>query len=146
MLTKEFFLAGAATFTIEVPAGGPKSHYTYRINKVEASGNFTQDAYFVNLLTGPDNDSDYTYLGMLKAETGELILTRKSAFAASTFPVRLVHRTFARVWANEQDVIVQAGFKLHHEGRCGRCNRLLTTPESCERGIGPECHRKLLEA
>jgi hypothetical protein len=26
-----------------------------------------------------------------------------------------------------------------HEGRCGRCGRKLTVPESIESGFGPEC-------
>ena len=26
-----------------------------------------------------------------------------------------------------------------HEGRCGRCGRKLTVPESIEAGYGPEC-------
>jgi hypothetical protein len=29
--------------------------------------------------------------------------------------------------------------EVWHEGRCGRCGRALTVPESVERGIGPEC-------
>jgi hypothetical protein len=28
---------------------------------------------------------------------------------------------------------------VHHEGRCGRCGRTLTVPESIESGFGPEC-------
>jgi hypothetical protein len=31
------------------------------------------------------------------------------------------------------------GYKIQHEGKCCRCGRTLTTPESIERGIGPEC-------
>jgi len=26
-----------------------------------------------------------------------------------------------------------------HEGRCGRCGRLLSNPDSIQRGLGPEC-------
>jgi hypothetical protein len=29
----------------------------------------------------------------------------------------------------------------HHEGKCGRCGRLLTVPSSIESGIGPECSK-----
>jgi hypothetical protein len=31
------------------------------------------------------------------------------------------------------------GYRIHLEGRCLRCNRPLTTPESIRRGIGPIC-------
>ena len=30
-------------------------------------------------------------------------------------------------------------FEFWHEGRCGKCGKKLTTPESIERGLGPEC-------
>ena len=34
------------------------------------------------------------------------------------------------------------GFEFWHEGKCGRCGRKLTVPESIEAGIGPECAGK----
>jgi hypothetical protein len=32
---------------------------------------------------------------------------------------------------------------VRHEGKCGRCGRTLTVPESIDRGIGPECAGKI---
>lgn len=32
---------------------------------------------------------------------------------------------------------------VRHEGKCGRCGRKLTVPESIDRGIGPECAGKM---
>ena len=32
-----------------------------------------------------------------------------------------------------------AGFEFWHEGRCARCSRRLTVPESISSGFGPEC-------
>lgn len=29
--------------------------------------------------------------------------------------------------------------EIWHEGKCGRCGRQLTVPESIESGFGPEC-------
>ena len=34
--------------------------------------------------------------------------------------------------------------EVWHEGRCGRCNRALTVPESIASGIGPECAKHVL--
>ncbi len=33
--------------------------------------------------------------------------------------------------------------EIWHEGRCGRCNRKLTVPESVASGFGPECIGKI---
>lgn len=32
--------------------------------------------------------------------------------------------------------------EVWHEGRCGRCGRKLTVPESIETGIGPDCAKR----
>ena len=45
--------------------------------------------------------------------------------------------------ADDIQPLVDKGFNLHHEGRCCRCGRVLSTPESCDRGIGPECWKHL---
>lgn len=34
-------------------------------------------------------------------------------------------------------------YGMFHAGRCGRCGRLLTTPESIESGLGPDCITKI---
>jgi hypothetical protein len=143
-LTKEFVTAGRAVFTLEVPPTFKmkdtvvKPHYTYRVNFKKGTGQY-KDAYFVQLLTGPDNTKSYSYLGMLDAAEGSVRTTAKSCRADNDLSVVLLRRALLRVWASEVHIIEKSGFKLHHEGRCGRCGRALTTPESVERGIGPEC-------
>jgi hypothetical protein len=32
--------------------------------------------------------------------------------------------------------------ELWHEGRCGKCGRALTVPESIESGLGPVCESR----
>ncbi len=138
MVTREFVAAGNAIFTVECPAGAPKAHYTFKVRRKDATERWPE-AYFVSLLTGPDNTESYTYLGMLNPTCGEVVLTRKSPYGPETYVVRLLRRVLARVWADEAAAVEAAGFRLHHEGRCGRCGRHLTVPESIENGIGPEC-------
>lgn len=144
MVSREFLLAGDAIFTIEVPepfrSGNP--HYTWRIQKVEASLRWPE-SYFVKLLTGPDNNSDYTYVGKLDIFSGQVETTRKSTMTANSYAVKLVNRILARVWVDDHSAYTQYGFQTHHEGRCGRCARRLTVPESIESGIGPECIKKM---
>lgn len=153
-LTKEFVTAGRAVFTLEVPdtfkakyeadhrGVTVKPHYTFRVNFKKGEGKY-KDTYFLQLLTGPDNTRSYTYLGMVNKDEGTVRLTAKSCRGEGSVEVLLVRRALARVWANEVALIEQAGFKLHHEGRCGRCGRALTVPESIECGIGPECIKQM---
>lgn len=158
MIEKTFVTAGRAVFTIEpsdtfaIEFPGVKPHYTYKVKFVKGKekkhrkGEYWPDAYFVNLLTGPDNTADYTYLGKLIVETGEVRLTEKSKFAEDSWPVRIIRRILARMWAGEEHQIAACGWKVHHEGKCGRCGRPLTVPESVENGIGPECIKKVFSA
>lgn len=134
-ISKKFILAGNATFTIETPDQG---HRTYKVNHIEANDRWPE-AWFVKILTGPDNNEDYTYLGKLDAFTGQLITTAKSCRKADHYDVKLLNRVLARVWGDDHAAYEQHGFKTHHEGCCGRCGRTLTVPSSVESGIGPEC-------
>jgi hypothetical protein len=142
MLSKKFVTAGKAIFTVEVPsdyaATHGKPHYTYKVSLKPAKGSYP-DMFFVSVLTGPDNNSNYSYLGILNPQTGSVRITAKSKFAADSFTVRLLNRVFARLWSDDAASIAAAGFNLHHEGRCGRCGRRLTVPASIETGLGPEC-------
>lgn len=142
-MKKDFILAGRAIFTLEVPPAyqlslEAKPHYTFRVKFKKATVDWP-DTYFVNLLTGPDNTKDYTYLGLLDKDTGKVRLTSKSCVSASDVSYKLLTRALDRVWKDEYPLLEKHGFVLHHEGRCGRCGRVLTVPESCQNGIGPEC-------
>lgn len=144
MITREFITAGRAIFTLEVApdfarANGTQAHWTFKVRGKELDGGSGKQIFFISLLTGPCNESDYSYLGLLNAETGEVRLTKASKFNEDTLIVRLIRRAFARIWAGEGDAIEATGFHLHHEGRCCRCGRTLTVPSSIESGIGPEC-------
>lgn len=147
-ITKEFITAGKATFTLEVApawaaANGTPSHWTFKVRGKDLDDGSGKKIYFVSLLAGPDNESSYAYLGVLNPETGEVRLTKASKFAETATVVRVLRRALARIWAGEQGAIEAAGFRLHHEGRCCRCGRLLTVPSSIESGIGPECATKI---
>ena len=101
------------------------------------------ESWFVSLLTGRDNETSYSYLGMLDPKEGKFALTKASKMNEDSMVVKLLRRSLERIWKNETKEIEQAGFKIHHEGRCGRCGRKLTVPESIETGLGPECAGKI---
>lgn len=152
MISKEFVTAGKAVFTVEVdPVFAEKfdlkPHYTFKVKfkpggpKEDKPGENWPDAYFVSLLTGPDNYRNYTYLGKLIPDTGEVRLTNGSKFKDDSWPVKVIRHVLARVWAGEGDKITDAGWDCHHMGKCGRCGRRLTVPRSVLNGIGPECEK-----
>ena len=128
----KFFEAGRAVFTVD---NGKGTHYTFRIGRK----NDTQPL-FVGLLTGPNNEADYTYMGLYKPETQEVRLTNKSKYTDDTQPVKVVRWALKQVAEGKE---LPVGYSIKHEGRCCRCGRTLTTPESVERGFGPECAKHM---
>lgn len=142
-VTKQFVLAGRSIFTIEISEEfqvkhNLKPHYTFRVDHKAPEGKF-KEAWFVKYLTGPDNTRDYSYLGLLNVENGQVQTTAKSNLNDNDLIMRLLNRTLALIWTNDVTPMIEKGFGLHHEGRCGKCGRVLTTSESVQRGIGPEC-------
>ena len=127
-----FVNAGKARLTLK--SLRTATRYTYRVTKVRN----TPNRFFVSLLTGPDNTSSYSYIGLL--ENKKFRLTSKSQMNDSSGPVKAFRFMCTQVLENER---VPEQLEVWHEGRCGRCNRLLTVPESIERGIGSECWSKM---
>lgn len=137
MITKEFVLAGKATFTIETDA----SHWTYKVSKMESYQG--GDIYFVSLLTGPDNESSYSYLGILDKTTSNIRLTAKSNVSDTAVSYKILLQVLNHVWKNEPHTIVNLGLAVNHSGHCGVCGRTLTHPNSIKTGVGPECTKRL---
>lgn len=136
-LDQKFFFGGNATFTIESERTG--EHKTFKIRRPEANDRFPHPCFFVSLLTGPCNETNYTYIGKVNEFTGELTLTKGSKRNDNS-PDVLTFRWFMKHLFSDK-VLVNA--KVHHEGKCGCCGRKLTVPESIERGIGPECFSRM---
>jgi len=133
MIGPEFVTAGRAVFTV---SNGSGEHYTYRVTRKEKDGREGDYVYFVNLLSGCDNDNDYTYLGVFEPGRCEVRLTRKSKLSEESKPVAVVRWALRRVWAGDG---IPPGYQIQHAGKCGRCGRTLTVPESIETGLGPQC-------
>lgn len=131
---KSLVLAGNATITLESGATG--KHFTYKIKRCENDDNL----YFVRLLTGEDNEKSYTYIGCYYADSGYFHPVKKYASIDRTgWPksMRAIHYLFVKI----DDV--PDNLHVYHAGKCCRCGRKLTTPESIEKGIGPECEKYL---
>ena len=122
-----FATAGRAHFTLVSERTGQR--FTYRVKQKKGAEGF----FFVSVLTGSQNTSDYTYLGCLS--NGRLIHDRRLRIGTKA-PSR---QAFAWFWGrlNKGQDLPQC--EVWHGGRCGRCSRLLTTPESISMGLGPIC-------
>jgi hypothetical protein len=125
-----FVTAGRAIFTVSNPKG---ERYTFKVTKKDTSER-GPEIFFGALLTGSDNESDYTYMGVV---TGETVRTTKaSRYAQDSKPVKVLAWALAVVNGKRN---LPEGYAIRHEGRCGRCGRTLTVPESIDNGIGPDC-------
>lgn len=132
---KAFLQAGRAIGTLV----GNTNRYTFKVSAVEDRQHAGRYTLFVNLLTGPENTSDYTYLGILDRSTGLIKLTRASRLPADRGPVAAWNWFMARIWSGRMPTAGQ----FWHVGRCGRCGRVLTVPSSIAAGLGPECQGKV---
>ncbi len=143
---KRFILAGNARFTLVSPKTGAR--FTFRIRGKEDRSDKTKTIFFVSLLTGSNNDTDYTFFATIfpdAASFGRLSHARKGNISEDAPGAR----AFAWFWrqlnaaAHAGGSHGQIGCEVHHEGRCGRCGRALTVPESIACGLGPECAGKV---
>jgi len=127
---KNFVLAGKAHFTLL--SGVTGTHYTYKVNKHK-----TDDIYFIKLLVGNNNDSDYQYIAFFRGDDMRVRTSSKSRMRADSKPVRAIQ------YLIENFDNLSPQLSIFHMCKCGRCGRTLTTPESITRGIGPECWDRL---
>lgn len=131
---REFILAGNAYFTLRSRATGTR--FTYRVRASEDGR-----VHFVSVLSGSDNENAYSYFGIIKAGREWRHGGAKARAAIDSPSVA----AFAWFWRRAFEDM-PTSLEFWHEGRCGRCGRLLTVPESLARGIGPECAKRVFTA
>ena len=123
-----FILAGNAVFTVENTATG--NRFTFKVRKPDDT-----KPHFVSVLTGPNNESDYAFLGTVftpyRYHHG-----RRSRIAQDAPSAKAFDWLFRRLSTGHS---LPPQVRLCHCGKCGRCGRTLTVPESVESGFGPEC-------
>jgi hypothetical protein len=129
--TKKFINGGNATLTIRSKVTGTR--FTYKVRCDRKKKNDANKLLFVSVLTGNDNLSNYTYIGMIRNKTFQL--TKKSKFGMDAPSVKVFDWFSKKV---ETDSIPPS-CEVFHQGRCGRCGKKLTVPESIESGFGPFC-------
>jgi hypothetical protein len=128
-----FIDAGNATLTLKSERTG--NRFTYKVRQSDDGS-----VGFVSLMYGTDNETAFQYLGIIR--DGAYSHGRKSRITESA-PGAMA---FAWFHAHLQLHRLPDNLQVWHEGKCGRCGRKLTVPESVERGLGPECAGLICEA
>lgn len=130
-----FLSAGQATFTLRSVKTGHR--FTFRLRRQEDSPPHSP-RYWVDHMTGRDNEHDFTYLGILGSGVFQVTkATRHMERAPQAEAIRYLSRN---LWDRKR---LPPNMEIWHESRCGRCGRPLTVPESIRDGIGPECRKML---
>jgi hypothetical protein len=131
----QFIFAGNSTFTVLNSASG--NRFTF---KVSTSKNDDSAPFFVKVLRGNDNVNDYSYIGhIFKNKQDKFYHGKKSKVSSDAQSVQVASWLFSHL--NNLDKFET--IEIFHEGRCGKCGRKLTTPESVKSGIGPECAKRM---
>jgi hypothetical protein len=138
---RQYVLAGRGTVTVRSVKTGQR--FTFALGVPQDDKGMREDRHrpiFVKVLVGPDNTADYSYLGTLWTT------------AHGGMPAGFAHGRKSRIRHDAPSSKAAAWFfdrvlfdgdlsacEVNHEGRCGRCGRTLTVPESVADGFGPEC-------
>jgi hypothetical protein len=137
---EKYVLGGNATFTLRSLKTG--NRFTFRIQQPGLKPTAGEDGaikppsdvpHFVSVLTGPQNEADYAFLGTIFSD-GNYRHGKKSRIA------RDAKCAIAFEWFWNNHNCLRADLcEFFPSGKCCCCGRTLTTPESVEAGIGPVC-------
>lgn len=126
------------TVTFHSVASGAR--FTFQIqpsDKKQAKEKGAKDLRFwVKFLCGQDNENDYRYLGQIL--NGRFSLTKKSLDSglSEKTPAYIAFKTsFDALVAGR----MPGWLEVIPSGRCARCGRKITVPDSVKDGFGPEC-------
>jgi hypothetical protein len=120
------------TITLENNATG--GHRTFKVSTVTNEESGLHGKRIISLLHGPDNTADYHGFGFVNPD-GSICVWRK-------YNSNSTYGKYARILTDLENYPT---ITVHFEGRCIRCNRKLTRPDSITSGIGPECAKKMLD-
>mgnify|MGYP007034226707 CR=1 FL=1 len=133
-----FIFAGNATFTVVNETTG--NRFTFRVRKAgwgTPTYNEKSGIFYVSVLTGSDNNSSYTFIGTYFGGTNQVYRhSHQSKITDKAVSNQVL------VWFFSSYIKNPSSFptvKVFHSGKCGKCGKKLTTPESVKSGLGPKC-------
>lgn len=111
---------------------------TFRVKTQKKDASFAPGQRVIGLLTGSNNESDYTGFGFV-SDAGVAVWTKKRGDGVT----KSAWEWYAEmVWTLGVDAGLSPfaeQYTMELAGQCCICNRMLTTPESIKAGIGPVC-------
>lgn len=113
-----------------------EKHFTYRVFTQDASASFAPGKQIIGFLRGTDNTQDYVNFAFVDGS----VLRIWKKYARGKFNV--IEQAKFLVGDRDGQTIAGKQYAIQ-SGNCYICNRLLTTPESIEAGIGPVCASRL---
>lgn len=114
-------------FTICFPDG---SHRTLKIHTKRQTAKFAPGRRLLSILVGPDNTADFEAVAWVGEEGIRSFNGRGGKIAE--------YGAILWNWLVHGD-LPKGGYEVLESRTCLVCSRPLTTPESIEAGIGPEC-------
>jgi hypothetical protein len=139
---RKYLCAGRATITLVSKKTGTR--FTYRVNTPtdrQTGQPATDGTLMISVLDGPDNETDYVWLGRVAREV--FYVGRKVPKPGEISKDAPCAQAFAWAWRKLLQGTMPEALEIWHEGRCGRCGRKLTVPQSIAQGFGPECVTKV---
>ncbi len=122
-------MAGKATATVVSKKTGAR--FTFRVESLDRKDE--NAPRFVKVLTGADNDTNYSFFGTIFANG----IFKKSPKARVSLDAPSV-RAFEWMWNNIEKNL-DGLLDFLPACNCARCGRTLTVPTSIENALGPEC-------
>jgi len=126
---KKFITGGKAEFTVQNVVSN--NHLTFSISKDKVKPHF-----YVNVCY---SYVQYIYIGLLVINDGKYSFIKSKRLQDSkedSTSVKVIEYMI-KYYLNSDDGHNNLAF--YHHGRCCKCGRPLTTPESIQKGIGPFC-------
>jgi hypothetical protein len=140
---RRFIEAGNATIT--VVSKKSRTRFTFRFSRPSEEDARARNQHFavrpiwVSLLNGSDNESNYAFMGTIFPTRSmfEVVRSAKSRVGTDAPSWTAMQWFVESLYRRPQRLFDLA--EVWHEGRCGRCGRKLTVPESVMTGFGPDC-------
>lgn len=143
----KYIFGGEATFTVYSISQDKK--YVFQCNQLvtEVNGkDIKHNMYFLSLLTGNDNTSNYTYVGTIDNKESNmphiltLRLTDKSKMTSEAPAYKLFYTLLYSLQCHPEYIATLLHrIKVYHDGHCSICGYKLTSVVSTNVGMGPVC-------